>query len=60
LRRWHALIVILYDTYLYFRPQISDNGATATGRALRSFFRDDDDDDDEDDDEDDDDDGYWL
>jgi len=36
---WHALIVILYDTCLYFRPQIFDNGATApaTGTFL---FRD--------------------
>lgn len=38
-RGWHALIVILYDTCLYFRPQIFDNGATApaTGTFL---FRD--------------------
>ena len=57
---WHALIVILYDTCLHFRSQISDNGATLS-YGSSPFFRyvvHDDDDDDDDDDEDGD--GYWL
>jgi len=36
-RGWHALIVILYDTCLYFRPQIFDNGATAAATGTFLF-----------------------